>query len=114
MNKLAALALVFAAMLSVSGAGAQERPQRVRTATICVDSAGRAEAPTCRVPATRIQRKEDLCLCGVGDKVEAPICPPGVRPPPESRELEAARRKAIDAGGLIGATFEDKPICIRG
>jgi hypothetical protein len=114
MNKTAALALAFAAMLGATGAGAQDRTPRVRTATICVDSAGRAEAPTCRVPATRIQRKEDLCLCGVGDKVEAPICPPGVRPPPESRELEAARRKAVDAGGLIGATFEDKPICIRG
>lgn len=114
MNKTAAIALAFAAMLGSASAVAQDQPQRVRTVTICVDSAGRAEAPTCRVPATRIQRKEDLCLCAVGDKVEAPICPPGVRPPPESRELEAARRKAVDAGGLIGAMFEGQPICVKG
>lgn len=114
MNKSATLVLALAATLAAGHAGAQDKPKRVRTATLCVDSAGRAEAPSCRVPASRIQRQEDLCLCGVGDKVEVPVCPSGVRPPPESRELELARRKAVDAGTLLEATFEGAPMCVRG
>lgn len=114
MKTQAIVAIAILTALSASAAGAQEKPKRVRTATICVDPAGRALPPSCKVPASRIGRTEDLCLCDTGDKVAAPVCPSGVRPPPESRELEQARRKAVDAGGLIGATFEGQPICVKG
>lgn len=110
---VAALALTAAAGAALA-ATAQDAPRRVRTATICVDAAGRVEPPTCRVPASRLERREDLCVCAAGDKVDAPICPSGVAPPPESRELEQARRRAVDAGGLIGAEFQGRPICVKG
>ena len=105
---IAALLLVAA---TATGAAAQQG--RTRTATMCIDTNGRAIPPQCRVPASRVERTEDICQCFVGDKVAVPVCPSGVEPPPESRELEQARRTAVDNGTILSATFQGRPMCVR-
>lgn len=106
-----ALAVAFAAPAAL----AQPVNENPPTSTIlCIDVSGRALPPVCKVPASRLDPTEDICLCHDGVRMDAPICPPGVRPPPESLALERARRAYIQKGTLVGATFNGKPMCVAG
>jgi len=85
-----------------------------RTRTVCLDPAGKNLPAHCKMgEASRIESHEDICLCPAGaERVEAPVCPSGVREPAESAAYERARRAAVKNGSLVGATFNGQPMCV--
>lgn len=96
---------------AVSGQPLSENPPR--STVICLDVAGRSVPATCQVPASRIDRREDICLCpGEGERVTVPICAAGVRAPAESAAYERARRKAVVHGSLLAATWQGQAMCV--
>jgi hypothetical protein len=108
--------LIAGAALSLIAGFATAQPvgENPPTTTIlCLDVAGRTQAATCKVPASRLDPTEDICLCGgASERVVAPICPPGVNPPSETAAFEHARHKAIKNGSLVGATWQGQPMCV--
>ncbi len=94
-------------------AAAQSLADNPPTATtICLDVSGRSLPATCRVPGSRLDAREDICLCPAGgERVSIPVCAKGVRAPAESAAYESARRKAVDHGSLAGATYNGQPMC---
>ena len=109
-----ALALAGAAMLALGGpSAAQNMSANPPTeTTICVDVGGGTLPAVCRVPGSRLDRREDICICRQGRTVKAPVCGPGERPPAESRAFENARAAAAQDGDLFGDLFEGKPMCV--
>lgn len=107
--------LIVAAALSLAAgaACAQSLADNLpKTTIICLDVAGRSLPATCKTPASRLDAREDICLCPAGgDRVTIPVCPAGIHEPAESAALEQARRKAVSHGSLVGATYKGQPIC---
>src|SRR3954451_19130425 len=92
--------------LSAGVAAAQSLADNPPKSTIiCLDVAGRSLPATCKVPGSRLDAREDICLCpGASERVSIPVCPEGVRPPGESAAYERARHAAVNHGSLAGAT----------
>jgi hypothetical protein len=112
--RIMALALAGAATLAFGGlstAGDMSANPPTET-TLCLDVGGAALPATCRVPASRLDQREDICLCRQGRKVKAPVCPSGVKAPAESRVYENARLAAAQDGSLLGDTFQGQPMCV--
>jgi hypothetical protein len=105
---IAALSLAGAA----SAASLADNPPSTRT--VCIDPAGKSLPANCRVgQASRLDAREDICLCPAGaERVEAPVCPRGVHEPAESAAYERARREAIHHGTLAGAMYNGRPMCV--
>jgi hypothetical protein len=82
------------------------------TSIVCLEVGGHSVPPVCHVPASRIDRREDICLCHEGVRTVVPVCPPGVAPPPESASLDRARRDAVQSGTLVGMSWQGRPICV--
>ncbi len=80
--------------------------------TICLDVNGQSLPAVCRVPSSRLDKREDICVCQVGARVTAPVCLPGVKPPGESIAFEKARREAARDGTLVGDLYQGKPMCV--
>jgi len=108
------LALGVALSFSAGLALAQPVSEYPPTWTVlCLDVSGKSLPATCDVPASRIDRRENICTCPLGgDRVTAPICPKGVKPPADSAAYETARHAAVKNGSLVGATYEGKPMCV--
>lgn len=84
-----------------------------KSTTICLDVSGRSLPAKCQVQASRLDAREDICLCPAGgDRVTIPVCPAGVRAPAESAAYETARHKAVKAGSLAGAMYNGQPMCV--
>ena len=109
-----ALALAGAAMLALGGPStAQNMSANPPTeTTICVDVGGGTLPAVCRVPSSRLDQREDICICREGRTVKAPVCGPGEKAPAESRAFENARAAAAQDGTLFGDLFEGKPMCV--
>lgn len=105
-------AVAGAAILSAAAAPPGASPLSPATREICVDVGGQTRPIVCRAAASRLDRREDICLCRVGRKVHAPVCGPGERPQPESRAFERARRAASRDGSLVGDMFRGRPMCV--
>lgn len=112
--KTAILALGAALSFSAGMAFAQPVSEYPPKSTIlCLDVSGKSLPATCDVPASRIDRRENICTCPLGgDRVTAPICPEGVKPPADSAAYETARHAAVKNGSLVGATYQGKPMCV--
>lgn len=109
---LKAIALGAAAALVAGAAGAQS-PTDPSVTTACIDVSGRALPATCRLQASRLNQREDICQClRGGQQVTVSVCPAGVSPPAESAAYERARLKAISKGSLVGATWRGAPMCV--
>ena len=108
--------IVLGAVLSLAAGAAAaqslaDNPPKTRT--ICIDVSGRSLPATCRAHASRLDAREDICLCGgAAEMVTASVCPPGVRAPAESRAFERARRAAISHGSIVGATYNGQLMCV--
>jgi hypothetical protein len=106
-------ALLAGVALTISAAAAHAQPETATRTAVCVDVNGALKAAECRAQASRLQPREDICLCPRGNRVEASICPPGVSPPPESLAVARARNQILrNRHTLIGATFEGRPLCV--
>jgi hypothetical protein len=105
--------LIAAAALSLCAGAALAQSMDPKTTTLCLDVAGKSLPAACRAPASRLDRREDICTCPMGGQlVTTPICPEGVKPPPESAAYEKARLAAVSRGSLIGAMYQGKPMCV--
>ena len=106
--------LLAALVAGVAGsAAAQPINENPPTWTIqCIEVGGRLVPAVCKVPASRLDPREDICTCPLeGVQVKVPICAKGQTPPPEGKRLNIARREAARDGSLIGDKVGDRPIC---
>ena len=106
--------LATAAVAFTAAAGAAFADNGPKTRTVCIDPAGKSLPANCKVAqASRISQDVDICLCpGGAERVEAPICPDGVRAPAESAAYERARKAAVKDGSLVGAMYNGQPMCV--
>jgi len=104
-------AVLGAAVLTMAGAPGHSGVNPA-TRTICLDLGGQSRPAVCRAPASRLDGRVDICLCRVGQRVEAPVCGPGERPLAESRAFERARKLAARDGSLVGDRFDGRPMCV--
>lgn len=102
--------LAFAACAGAALAGPMSNPPSERT--ICLDVGGQSLPAVCKVPASRLDKREDFCLCNAGIKVSAPVCGPGERAPAENIAYEKARKAAARDGSLIGDLYEGRAMCV--
>jgi hypothetical protein len=106
---VAAAAFSLSAGLACAQSLADNPP---KTTIICLDVAGRSLPARCKTQASRLDAREDICLCpGAAQTVTIPVCPPGVHEPAESAALERARLKLVKNGSLVGAAYNGQPIC---
>ena len=109
---LAAVALSLCAGAALAQSTGGIRPT---TTILYLDVSGKSLPATCQVPASRLDPREDICTCPLGgERVTTPICPAGVKPPPESAAYEKARYAAVKNGSLEGAAYQGKPMCVAG
>lgn len=106
--------LLVAAALALSAAAAHAQPESAAQTRVCVDVNGALRPADCHAQASRLETRQDICLCtGGGRQVEVSICPPGVSPPGESLAVAKARNEALRSrDSLVGATFEGRPLCV--
>ncbi|MFN3513789.1 MAG: hypothetical protein ACK41C_12125 [Phenylobacterium sp.] len=105
--------IAAAGALALTGPAAAQSLDNPPTETVlCLDVGGRSLPPVCKVPGSRLDPREDICICREGMRVIAPICPPGVRPPAESVAYEKARQLAARDGTLVGDLYEGRPMCV--
>jgi hypothetical protein len=107
----AALALTAGGL----GSGLASADTLDRSSTsICLDGSGHQKSVQCRgQDASRLNQQQDICICpGATRQVTAPLCPAGVKPPPESMDYVQARLKAITNGSVVGATWHGQPMCV--
>lgn len=107
---IAAVALAASASLASAQAPLSENPPT--ETVICLDVNGQTLPVTCTVPSSRLDQREDMCMCREGTRTPVSICPAGVRAPAETRAFEKARREAGRDGTLIGDLFEGQPMCV--
>ncbi|MBU2136520.1 MAG: hypothetical protein KKA45_10020, partial [Alphaproteobacteria bacterium] len=113
---LAALAIAGAAQAQSHGdhaghAGMSHSNPPTKT-QVCLDVGGGLLPVVCKVPASRLDQREDICSCPQGMRTDVAICGPGQSPPAENNALYAARREAARDGSLLGDMFQGKPICV--
>ena len=109
--KTAILTLAAALSLCVGAAAGQSLDGT--TTIVCLEVGGQSVPPTCQVPSSRLDSREDICTCPMGgQRVSIPVCPKGVSPPPESAAYKKARHAAINKSSLAGAMYRGKPMCM--
>ena len=109
--------IAAAAFVAAAGAASAQAPlsQNPPTQTIiCLDVNGQTLPVSCKVPASRLDKREDFCTCRTGMQVDIAICPDGVKPPAENRAYEKARKAAVKSGSLLGDLYEGRPMCVAG
>lgn len=106
--------LIVTLALAAGSATAQPIGENPPTRTIqCIEVGGQSIPPLCRVPGSRLDKREDICTCPAGgQRVEVAICAKGERAPPESRALNVVRRTAARDGTLLGDSIDGRPICV--
>lgn len=108
-------ALLAAAVLGLSGAASAQSlaDNPPKTTTICLDVGGKLLPAHCRGQASRLDAREDICLCPAGaDRVTTPVCQRGVHAPAESAAYERARLAAVTHGSLVGQSYNGQPMCV--
>lgn len=108
--------LIAAAVTAAGAAVAQPINENPPTKTIqCIEVSGQQIPPTCRVPGSRLDPREDICTCiAGGQRVEVAVCGKGEKAPPEGKALNIARRKGARDGSLVGDTLPDgRKICVE-
>lgn len=109
---LAASAVALAALLTTAAGAPGSSPLSPSTRIICVDVGGQTKPVVCTASASRIDGRDDTCLCEIGQRVEAPVCGPDERPQAETRAFERARGDASRDGSLVGDLFDERPMCV--
>ena len=108
-SRIAAVALAASAGLAQAADMTSNPPQRSH---VCLDVSGQSLPAVCRVPASRLDQREDICQCPEGRLVDVAVCAPGQHQPPDGIALDKVRRLAAKDGSLIGDQFNGQPICI--
>lgn len=112
MRSLLIASAAIGAALFLAGAAPGSGPLDPATRTICVDVNGQTRPVVCHAPSSRIDNRDDICLCEIGRRVEAPVCGAGERPQAETRAFDRARDAASRDGSLVGDLFDGRPMCV--
>jgi len=105
--------LLAAGALAIVATAAAAQPETAAQTVVCVDVNGALLAAECRAQPSRLQAREDICLCPRGNRVAVSICPPGVAPPPESLDIARARNQIVrNRHTLVGQFFQGRPLCV--
>lgn len=115
MTRLSVLAALAALTIGAGAAQAQEPGRNAlnpTTTEVCLDVSGATLPIVCKVPASRLDKREDICSCPQGVRTKVAVCAPGQAAPAETVSLNAARREAARDGSLIGDLFQGQPICV--
>lgn len=107
------IAAVLAAASGPALAASNMATNPPRQTSICLDVSGQTLPVVCRGPASRLDKREDICQCPEGRRVDVAVCAPGQKAPPDGLALDKVRRLAAKDGSLIGDTFEGRPICVE-
>lgn len=111
--RLAGLLLTSAVAFAGAASAQSLSDNPPKTTTVCLDVGGKNLPATCKVPGSRLDAREDICLCPAGgERVTISVCPTGVHAPAESAAYEKARHAAVQRGSLVGATYQGKPMCV--
>jgi hypothetical protein len=111
MNRTLMSGLLAAAAIALAGSAGAQPDQPIRD--ICLDPGGHSEPIACSATGGRTRASENVCTCPAGSmKYVAPVCPEGVKPPPESLAYDRARKAAVSDGSLVGDVFEGAPMCV--
>jgi hypothetical protein len=105
----------FIAALALAGTAAHAADMSSNPPTrshICLDVSGQTLPVVCRAPASRLDKREDICQCPQGRLVDIAVCGPGQHEPPDGIALDKVRRLAAKDGSLIGDQFNGRPICV--
>ena len=107
--------LIAGLALAAGAATAQPINENPPTRTIqCIEAGGYSIPPVCRVPGSRLDKREDICTCpDGGQRVDVAVCAKGEAPPPEGKALNIARSAGVKDGTLIGDTVNGRKICVR-
>jgi hypothetical protein len=107
------VSMIAAFALAASTAQAADMNSNPPTQSqVCLDVSGQSLPTVCRVPASRLDRREDICQCPQGRLVDIAVCATGQHPPPDGIALDKVRRLAAKDGSLIGDRFNGQPICV--
>ena len=109
--------LLVAALALTGGAASAQAPMSQNPPTqtaICLDVGGQSLPIVCKAPASRLDKREDICICPAGTRVDVPVCADGDKPPAQTRAYEKARKAAARDGSLIGDLYEGGPMCVAG
>ncbi len=107
----AALFFALAGVAAASPSGPTGNLLRPGVTQMCLDVDGGTLPVTCTASGAATDRTEFICSCAAGQKVDAPVCADGTRPPSENLSYIHARRDAAQDGSLIGDTYEGAPMC---
>jgi hypothetical protein len=108
-SMIAALALAALGGLAQAADMSGNPPKKTQ---VCLDVSGQSLPAVCRVPASRLDSREDICQCPQGRLVDVAVCATGQREPPDGIALDKVRRLAAKDGSLIGDQFNGQPICV--
>lgn len=115
MTRLSLLAALAALTLTAGAAQAQDRARShltPATTDICLDVSGGTLPAVCKVPASRLDKREDICVCPEGMRTTVPVCGPDQTAPRETVALNVFRRDAGRDGNLTGDVFHGQQICV--
>lgn len=113
MRSIMTFALVAISAVLVSAASEPgSSPLNPATRTICLDLGGETRPAVCQGPASRLDGRDDICICRSAQRVEAPVCGSADRPPAENRAYELARKEAARDGSLVGDSWQGRPMCV--
>jgi len=116
MTRLSVLAALAALTFTAAGAAqAQDRGRNYltpATTEVCLDVGGGTLPIVCKVPASRLDKREDICSCPQGMRTTVPVCGPDQAAPGETVALNSARRAAARDGSLVGDLFQGQPMCV--
>jgi hypothetical protein len=112
MRALMTVFALAAATLLAAAAEPGDSPLRPATRVICLDVGGESRPAVCQASASRLDSREDMCVCSIGQRVEAPVCGSGERPQAENRAFERARKTAAGDGSLVGDLYDGRSMCV--
>src|SRR4051794_28385844 len=84
-----------------------------KSTTICLDAGGHQAPVQCRAQASRLDAREDICICPAAtQQVKVAVCEPGMKPSAESAAYERERLAAVSHGSVVGASWRGQPMCV--
>jgi hypothetical protein len=107
--------IAAAALAAIAGSAAAQGGMSANPpteTTLCLDVNGQSLPAVCTVPSSRLDKREDICLCHAGTRVTAPVCPEGVKPHADDIAFDKARKAAAKDGTLVGDLYQGQPMCV--
>lgn len=107
---IAAVALAASSGLALAQGSMSANPPT--QTSICLDVGGQTLPVVCKMSGSRLDKREDICICPRGTRVDVAVCGAGQKPPVENLAYEKARKAAARDGSLLGDLYQGQPMCV--